>query len=203
MRVLSPRARGLSVEVRDGSAAAFVTSRQGVTLPGSRIPAILGQLHRELRVQDRASAFAVQGLVLQATAELLREKGADPSGQPLWVKQTAEFLDDNVAERLDMKRLTAVAGIGARDLLMGFRKFFGCTPTQYLRARRITTARQRLAETTEPIARVASEVGFYDQAHFCHEFKKVTGCSPREYRALVGRRECGEGFLKGEIRGTL
>jgi AraC family transcriptional regulator len=193
-RVLSQSARGFNVEVRDGWAEAFAASPGRVTLPGSRIPMILAQLHRELRVQDAASTLAVQGLVLQATAELTREKRTNFSEPPLWLKQAARFLTDNVGDRIDMTQLTAVAGIGARDVMKGFKKFFNRTPAEYLRCRRIATARQRLAETREPIARVASEVGFYDQAHFCHEFKKATGCSPREYRKLMGSRESGERY---------
>jgi len=188
-RAVSGSASALNVEVRCGSTDAFAPSRHRITRPGSRIPMILMQMHHELRLQDAASMQAVQGLALQATAELIRDKTADRCEPPLWLKEAAQFIAANVAERIDMKALTSVAGTGTRDLFRAFKKFFNRTPAEYLREQRIAVARQLLAETTVPIARVASDVGFYDQAHFCHEFKKATGCSPREYREVVGLRE--------------
>jgi len=198
LRVLSRGGGALNVELRSGSHDAFAFSQQRITRPGSKIPMILMQLHHELRLQDAASMQAVRGLVLQATAELTREK-TDSSEPPLWLKQVARFLTDNVGERIDMKQLTTVAGIGTRGLFRAFKRFFNRTPAEYLRGQRIRVARQLLTETSEPIARVAGEVGFYDQAHFCHEFKKATGCSPREYRELMGLRESGESYEKPEL----
>ena len=197
LHVLSQGGSGLDVEVKEGYADIFTSLRGGITQPGSRIPMILIQLHRELRVQDAASRLAVQGLVLQAAAQLNREKTSNAPEPPLWVKRAAKFLAENLSDRIDMRRLTAVSGFGARNLIRGFKTFFKLTPAEYLRSQRIATARQRLAETSEPIARVASDVGFYDQAHFCHEFKKATGCSPREYRELCALREA-----KGTSRRT-
>jgi AraC family transcriptional regulator len=192
LRVLSPGASGFSVELREGWAGTFIASPERVTLPGSKIPVIMAQLHRELHVQDEACPLAVQGLVLQATAELTREVRTNVSQPPLWLRQAVRFLADNIGDRIDMKQLADVAGIGSRDLMKGFKRYFNRTPAEYLRCHRIAMARQRLAETREPIARVANEFGFYDQAHFCHEFKKATGCSPTEYRNLVGSRGSGE-----------
>jgi AraC family transcriptional regulator len=206
LRVLSHSASALNVEVRCGSADAFAFSQRRMTRPGSKIPMILMQLHHELRIQDAASMQAVGGLVLQATAELARERKTDSCEPPLWLKQAARFLTDNVSERIDMKQLTAVAGIGARGLFRAFKRFFNRTPAEYLRGQRIAVARQLLEETSDPIARVAGDVGFYDQAHFCHEFKKATGCSPREYRELMGLRESCETYQKPvlfEIQETL
>jgi AraC family transcriptional regulator len=188
-RVLSRSASALDVEVRGEREEGFAAWCEQVTSRGSRIPAILAQLRRELRVQDSGSALAVEGLILQATAELKREKCTISSEPPLSLKRAVQFLTENIGERIDLKQLAAVAGIGPRDLLRGFKRFFDGTPAEFVRGRRIAVARQRLAETEEPIALLANEIGFYDQAHFSHEFKKATGCSPREYRELVGLRE--------------
>jgi len=192
-RVLSLGGSGFDVEVRDGWTGAFATSQQRITVLGSKIPVILAQLDCELRVRDAASALAVRGLVLQAMAGLTREIRSSFPHPPQWLMHAVGFLADNVGDRIDMKRLSAVAGIAARDVIKGFRQFFDRTPAEYLRCHRIAMARQRLAETSEPIARVANEFGFYDQAHFCHEFKKATGCSPSEYRKLVGSRGSDQG----------
>jgi AraC-like DNA-binding protein len=43
-------------------------------------------------------------------------------------------------------------------------------------------ARKRLRATTDAVGRIATDCGFYDQAHFTRAFKKHTGQTPLEYR---------------------
>ena len=193
-RVLSPGACGLNIELGDTCVNTPEVFRIRTAPRGSKIPILLVQLYAELRARDAASTLAVQGLVLQAIAELTREEERHVLQRPQWMSRAEQFLSDNTCDGIDMKQLSAVAGIGSRQLLRAFKQFLNCTPGQYVRKRRIEIARQHLAETREPVARVAMEAGFYDQAHFCHEFKKANGCSPREYRELLGSREVhGEG----------
>lgn len=63
-----------------------------------------------------------------------------------------------------------------------YQREVGMSPKQYLRLLRITNARsalkQRREETT---ARLAVELGFYDQAHFIREFRAVVGMTPSAY----------------------
>ena len=42
-----------------------------------------------------------------------------------------------------------------------------------------------LIQTTIPIARIAEQVGIPNVQHFSKLFRRVTGKSPREYRASV------------------
>ncbi|WP_369127980.1 helix-turn-helix domain-containing protein [Halomonas flagellata] len=43
-----------------------------------------------------------------------------------------------------------------------------------------------------PLTDTAHEAGYFDQAHFIHDFKAVTGITPGDYLRHVGRRY-GEG----------
>jgi AraC-like DNA-binding protein len=52
-------------------------------------------------------------------------------------------------------------------------------------ARRIDTARKRLLDG-EPIALVAADVGFFDQAHFTRQFKRHVGIPPGRYAVSSG-----------------
>ena len=47
---------------------------------------------------------------------------------------------------------------------------------------RIARARELLADSTLRIHEIAEETGFSDVAHFSRSFKKITGCTPGEYR---------------------
>jgi AraC-like DNA-binding protein len=56
------------------------------------------------------------------------------------------------------------------------------SPKQYLKLLRIENARFSLKHMREETAaRLAVELGFYDQAHFIREFQGVVGMTPYAY----------------------
>jgi AraC-like DNA-binding protein len=63
----------------------------------------------------------------------------------------------------------------------------GTSPYRYLLMRRLELARQRIHREC-PLADVACEAGFADQAHFTRVFKSAFGLTPARYRALRSRR---------------
>jgi AraC-like DNA-binding protein/quercetin dioxygenase-like cupin family protein len=87
--------------------------------------------------------------------------------------------------------LTAVArefGLSPSAFTHAFRARFGCTPRVMLRRHRLETACAMLRTSRTPIAVVAAEAGFADQAHLTRECRCVLGVTPREYRrCLTGR----------------
>ena len=48
-------------------------------------------------------------------------------------------------------------------------------------AMKIEKSKRYLSENALSVRRVAEELGFYDQSHFCKIFKKYKGASPKEY----------------------
>ncbi len=73
--------------------------------------------------------------------------------------------------------LEALSGFSARTLERRFPEALGLTPKQYLRYLRFEHAR-RLFRAGRPAAEVAAEVGYADQAHLSHEFRRLAGLSP-------------------------
>jgi AraC family transcriptional regulator len=65
-----------------------------------------------------------------------------------------------------------------------FRRFYGCTPADYLCRQRLEQAALLLRTTAQPLAEVALQCHFTDQSHLTHAFARTFAMSPGAYRRL-------------------
>lgn len=65
-----------------------------------------------------------------------------------------------------------------------FKKYYGESPLEYIKRRRIETACHLLCTDLYSITDVASCSGFDNASYFSSEFKRYMGCSPKEYRNM-------------------
>jgi AraC-like DNA-binding protein len=77
--------------------------------------------------------------------------------------------------------LCAHAGYSPRTLQRLFREYVGVTPKWVLDRIRLHEAAERMADGDADWARLALDLGFFDQAHFIKAFKAVAGRSPAAY----------------------
>ena len=84
--------------------------------------------------------------------------------------------------RLAVGDLARRAGLSPSQLQREFRRLFNMTVGDYVLRLRLLMARKRLRSTTDVVGRIATDCGFYDQAHFTRAFKQHTGQTPLEYR---------------------
>ena len=81
-------------------------------------------------------------------------------------------------------RIADSLGIGQRRLERTFETGLGMTPKHLTRLARFLRACRRLRETPDArLTGVAYDAGFYDQAHFIHEFRAFAGMTPGEFAA--------------------
>jgi AraC-like DNA-binding protein len=93
-----------------------------------------------------------------------------------------EHVVANYRRPLAVADLARRAGLSASQLQREFRRLFGMTVGDYILRLRLLMARRRLRGTTDAVGRIATDCGFYDQAHFTRAFKQHTGQTPLEYR---------------------
>jgi AraC-like DNA-binding protein len=76
------------------------------------------------------------------------------------------------------------AGCSERTLQRLFARYVGPPPKQVVLRYRLQNAVAALdADSGEPLAELASRLGFYDQAHLAREFTAFVGIAPGAYRA--------------------
>ena len=98
--------------------------------------------------------------------------------------RVVEFLRENLARRLTLDELAAVAELSPFHFLRAFRTQYDATPQQMLMALRLFEAKRRLADGAEP-AQVAADVGLSDQAHLTRAFAQRYGVTPARYQRQV------------------
>jgi AraC family transcriptional regulator len=115
---------------------------------------------------------------------------AGPGGARIYLsppklRRVIAFIEAHLQENIGLTDLAAAAGLSANHFLRVFKLATGETPYHFLRARRLERARQLLAASAMPLAQLALECGFANQAHFTAAFSREQGISPGRYRRLM------------------
>ncbi|GAB97005.1 putative AraC family transcriptional regulator [Kineosphaera limosa NBRC 100340] len=93
-----------------------------------------------------------------------------------------EFIEDHLDGPIRVPQLAQVAGWGADALERRVRRAFHRSPGQLVLTARIDRARTLLTRSDAPLAQIALDVGFYDQAAFSRTFARLTGQTPSQFR---------------------
>jgi AraC family transcriptional regulator len=144
-------------------------------------PAFLAmRLYREFRLRDAVSPLAIEGLVLEILAVLMRL--ASPPALPPWLLRARDMLHDRFQENLGLAEIAAAVGVHPVYLASRFRQHFRQTIGDYHRQVRVEFACKQLATGRMPLAEIALAAGFVDQSHFARVFKRYLGMTPGTYR---------------------
>lgn len=158
--------------------------RQVVGGPGGRIAR---RLAGELAGADEAVPVAVEGLVLELVAELARAPQAGRAVQsPSWLLDAEDLVQCRYVQPPSVVELARLVGVHPATLARAYRRRFGCSIGERIRALRVEHAARQLVETVEPLSTIAVAAGFYDQSHLTNAFRRHLGVTPAAYRS--GRR---------------
>lgn len=103
---------------------------------------------------------------------------------PWQVSRTLRFVDDNLTQRITVRQLANVSGLSASYFARAFRTTIGECPRTFIALRRLSRARDLLLTTDMPLAIVALECGWSDQARLSKEFRRFVGVSPGAWRKM-------------------
>ena len=145
---------------------------------------LYAKLFYQLCTSDRASQLTKDSLLLDFLAHLVT---SDRKHIPQTYKEVkpaiatvCDYLQENHCDNVSLTKLADIAGISRFYLSRLFRRERGISLSAYQTHIKIDRAKQLLAKGIS-ISTVATQMGFYDQSHFGHHFKRLVGTTPGKY----------------------
>jgi AraC-like DNA-binding protein len=113
------------------------------------------------------------------------------AAEPAHLRRVEAYIEANAAAPLTLGDLAAVAGVSGRAVQAGFQALRGCSPMEFVRARRLEEARRRLLDAPPTtITSIALDCGFANLGRFAATYRARFGERPKDTlaRATAARR---------------
>ena len=122
-------------------------------------------------------------LHLLTTYGIAKPKVPLPRGKlnPYQLRSVVEFVMSHLDEDVSLLTLAETAHVSPFHFARQFRKTVNVSPHQFVLQQRIQKSINLIKIGKLPLAQIALESGFYDQAHFTRAFRRVLGTTPAQY----------------------
>lgn len=91
-------------------------------------------------------------------------------------------IDNNLAHKLSLGELAAVAGLSRMYFAHQFGRSMGLSPCAYVQSRRVEIAKGLLLTSDLSVYQIARQCGFGSSSHLSTTFKRRVGFSPIRWR---------------------
>jgi AraC-like DNA-binding protein len=150
----------------------------------------LERMMQELREPQPGGILVAQQLAYMMLVQALRLHLAEGSrGGVGWLFALADqqmsaaihAMHGDPAHRWTLQVLAERAGMSRSVFALKFKQTVGSSPMEYLTRWRMLLAGDRLANSSDPVSVIALSLGYESESAFSTAFKRVMGCSPRQY----------------------
>jgi AraC-like DNA-binding protein len=183
-RTLYPRIEDVARVARDMSNHAAAPYFKGAVLNDPLLVGLLSRFH--VSISQGGSRAQGELLFLAAMARLITAH-ADPQASIRTVgrerpaiKRAREYMDSNFASDVSLSELAQLVSLSPYYFARTFEKEVGLPPHAYLEGVRIRKARE-LLDRGESLVSTALAVGYADQSHLTHRFRRILGITPGKY----------------------
>jgi AraC-like DNA-binding protein len=148
------------------------------------------RLMAELREPQPGSLLIAQHLAHMMLLQALRLHLSNAShGQVGWLFALADkqmgaaitALHEEPGHRWTLQELAERVGMSRSTFAQRFKDTVGESPMEYLTRWRMLVAGDKLINSTDPVSVISLALGYESEAAFSTAFKRVMGCSPRQY----------------------
>jgi len=191
-RVLYPRVSYFAEVMADVGLAKREFFCNESPLQDGTLARLLASFHKHFA--EKAPAAGCESLLLRALARLAtnhcnRQVSSRPIGRERPAIRTAcDYIHAHFAEDVSLTRLARLVDLSPYYFARAFEKETGLPPHAYLETVRIRKARQ-LLDLGHSVVCSALSVGYVDQSHLTHRFKRFLGMTPGQYARNSNIRE--------------
>jgi AraC-like DNA-binding protein len=90
-------------------------------------------------------------------------------------------MHEDPAHDWTLQELAKRAGMSRSTFALKFKETVGVPPLEYLTRWRMLLAGDKLANSSDPVSTIARSLGYESESAFSKAFKRVMGCSPRQF----------------------
>lgn len=150
----------------------------------------LERLREELRDPQPGSSLIAQQLAYTMLIQALRLYLADAaSARRGWLSALSDkhmsiaiaSMHNDPGFPWTLKSLAERVGMSRSVFALRFREIVGATPMEYLSRWRMLLAADRLKNSSEGLSTIAGSLGYESESAFGKAFRRIMGCSPRQY----------------------
>lgn len=148
------------------------------------------RMRQELRERQPGGFLVAQHIATMMLVQALRQHLAEGlKGGVGWLFALADkqmsaainAMHHDPAHRWTLQALAEHAGMSRSTFALKFKATVGASPMDYLTRWRMLLAGDRLTNARDPISVIARSLGYESESAFSVAFKRVMGCSPRQY----------------------
>jgi len=150
----------------------------------------LERMREELRDPQPGGSLIAQQLAYMMLIQALRLHLADTSSAgPGWLSALSDkhmsiaitSMHNDPGHPWTLQSLAERVGMSRSVFALRFRETVGATPMEYLARWRMLLAADRLKNSSDGLSTIAQSLGYESESAFGKAFRRVMGCSPRQY----------------------
>ncbi len=164
------------------------SSRQELSVDSATIAMLdilLNTIATESRQNIPGSDLVLASSLINAIVLILRNirhEGTVPAANGD-ISSAVSYMYRNFHSGIRISELARQSHLSDSSFYRKFHAEFGMSPVEWLLKLRIRKAMEFLIRSDMSTGEVANAIGFSDQLYFSRQFRKIAGCSPREYRS--------------------
>ena len=150
------------------------------------------RMREELREPQPGGSLITQQLAYMMLVQALRLHLKDAaSADPGWLSALSDrhmsvaitSMHRDPGHPWTLQSLAERVGLSRSVFALRFRAIVGATPMEYLTRWRMLLSADRLKTSSDGLASIAGSLGYDSESAFGKAFRRVMGCSPRQYKA--------------------
>lgn len=154
----------------------------------------LERMREELHDPQLGSSLVLQQLACMMLVEVMRLHLAGGIQSKVgWLSALSDkqmsaaitSIHGDPAHDWTVEELAQRSGMSRSIFAQRFKEIVGSSPIEYLTRWRMLLAADRIANTRDSISEIAQSLGYDSASAFTKAFKKIMGCSPRQYSRAV------------------